>query len=181
MQTQDPVRFRFPRDVWIGLLFIIVTVFYWRSANTIPISPLDGVVNAAAMPKALSVAMFAFCTILIVRALAIEWLFVRAARAAGAKADPQRAEAGEKDGTLRDHLRAGGMLALGVGYLLILPFLGYVVSMILFVTAVSLFIGSKSIPYTLGVGTATAAVFYLLFVQLLDIPLPAGIWPSLIG
>lgn len=186
MQTQDPVRFRFPRDVGIGLLFIVLTVLYWRSANTIPISPLDGIVNAAAMPKALAVAMVSFCVILILRALAVEWLFVRAARAAAVKAVtgksmPERPEAGEKDGTLRDHLRAVGMLGLGLGYLLILPWLGYILSMILLVTAVALFIGSRSIPYTLGVAVATSGVFYLLFVQVLDIPLPPGIWPSFLG
>lgn len=182
MQPQADIRFRLPRDVWIGVLFLILTGLYWRSASTIPISPLDGVVNAAAMPHALSVAMVFFCLVLILRSLAVEWLFVRAARAAAATTAgmaPQRAEAGEKDGTLRDHLRAVAMLAIGVGYLLILPTLGYVLSMMLLVGAVASFIGGRASVYTAGVAVATAVVFYLLFVQVLDIPLPAGIWPSL--
>lgn len=181
MQTQDPVRFRIPRDVWIGLLFIAITGFYWRSASAIPISPLDGVVNAAAMPKLFATAMFVFCGILILRALAVEWLYVRAARAAAGKSVAARPEAGEKDGTLRDHLRAAGMVGIGVGYLLILPFLGYVISMILLVTVVSVFIGARAGVHTFGVAVAVAVVFYILFVQVLAIPLPAGFWPSLFG
>ena len=181
MQSQD-IRFRLPRDVWIGVLFLILTALYWRSASTIPISPLDGVVNAAAMPHALAVAMAAFCCILILRALAVEWLFVRAARVAaqsGSGAVASRPDTGEKDGTLRDHLRAAGMLAIGIVYLLILPYLGYILSMTALVLSASVFIGARAGLYTLAVAVGTAVVFYLLFVLLLDIPMPAGVWPSL--
>lgn len=180
MQSQEAVRFKVPKDVWIGLILLAVTAFYWRTANTIPISPLDGVVNAAAVPKALAMVMAAFCVILIARALAIEWMFVRAARAAAGATAPQRLAGGERDATLRDHLRAAGILVIGAGYLLILPYLGYLPSMILLVATVAVFIGSRASLYTLGVATATSVVFYLLFVQLLDIPLPPGIWPSLL-
>ncbi|MBD3765819.1 MAG: tripartite tricarboxylate transporter TctB family protein, partial [Rhodobacterales bacterium] len=77
------------------------------------------------------------------------------------------------------HLKAAGVLAIGIGYLLILPWLGYVPSMALLVGATSIYIGARAGAYSVGVAVAVAVAYDLLFVRLLDIPLPAGFWPSL--
>ncbi|PWK53609.1 hypothetical protein [Silicimonas algicola] len=45
----------------------------------------------------------------------------------------------------------------------------------------SIYIGARAGVYTLGVSAMLAVAYYLLFVRFLDIPLPVGIWPSLIG
>lgn len=173
-------RFRIPRDVWIGLLALAFGGWYWRAAGDIPISPLDGIVNAAALPRALAVAMMAFAVILILRALALEALYLRAARRAQGPVADRPEEEGRRF-TPMQHLKAVGIVAIGIAYLLILPWLGYVPSVVFLVVATSVYIGARAGAYTLGVGVVLAVLYYLLFVRLLDIPLPAGIWPGLFG
>jgi hypothetical protein len=82
MNNSSAVRFKIPRDVWIGLVTLVFSVLYWRAADGIPISPLDGVVNAGALPKALAYAMMFFSLLLILRALLTERMYLRAARRA---------------------------------------------------------------------------------------------------
>lgn len=177
MSAPGSVRFRIPRDVWVGLGAIALSAWYWREADSIPISPLDGAVNAAVIPKALAWAMVGFSVILILRALAVEAMYVRAARQA-ARPAPRPEDEG-RDFTPAQHLKAAGVLAIGIGYLLILPWLGYVPSMALLVGATSIYIGARAGAYSAGVAVAVAVAYDLLFVRLLDIPLPAGFWPSL--
>lgn len=183
MQDQSAVRFRVHRDVWIGLLAVIFAGAYWMGAEGIPISPLDGAVNAAAMPKALAAALAGFSLLLIVRSLLVEWMFFRAAKSGSAKAGQARAgaEDDEKSVTLRQHLRAAGVVLIGILYLLILPHLGYLLSVTLLVFGMSIYLGAKAGLYTAAVAIVLAVVFYLLFVRLLHIPLPVGFWPKLIG
>jgi putative tricarboxylic transport membrane protein len=173
-------RFRIPRDVWIGLAALALGVWYWRAAGDIPISPLDGIVNAAALPRMLAVAMMVFSVLLILRALLVEMMYLRATRHAKGPV----AERPETEGhtfSARQHVKAVGVVVIGIVYLLILPWLGYVPSVILLMVAVSVYIGARAGLYTLGVAVATAVIFYLLFVQLLSIPLPAGVWSALWG
>ncbi len=182
MAMQSAVHFRIPRDVWLGLGGIVFAGAYWWSADRIPISPLDGAVNAAMIPKTLAYLLIGFCAIMMVRALAIEILFLRAARAANTPAVVERPrEAGAYYFSLRQHLKAAGVIAIGIAYLLVLPWLGYVLSVVLLILAMSTYIGAKASLYTAGVAVVVAAVFYGLFVQILGIPLPAGFWPLLLG
>ena len=179
MQSSAP-RFRIPRDVWIGLAAFALGAWYWRAAGDIPISPLDGVVNATVFPHMLGIAMMLFSVLLVLRALLVEVMYLRAARRATAAA----ADRPPLDGqvfTPRQHLKAAGIVAIGIAYLVILPTLGYIPSVILLMLAVSVYIGARAGAYTAGVAVVIAVIFYLLFVQLLGIPLPAGFWPGLFG
>ena len=169
---------RVPRDVWIGLGVLAAAVLYWRTADIIPISPLDGVVNAGAMPKALAWALGALAVLLIVRALSVE---VMAAAQAGRVADgADDAEADAKPVSLREHLKAMGIAALALAYILALPRLGYVVSVALLVSAASVYGGARLDWRVPATAVGAAAAFYLIFVVLLGIPLPAGFWPTLL-
>lgn len=178
MQSSAP-RFRIPRDVWIGLAAFALGAWYWRAAGDIPISPLDGVVNAAALPRMLAIAMMLFSLLLILRALLIELAYLRAARGAAGPVAARPDSEGQTF-TPHQHLKAAGVVVIGIVYLLILPWLGYVPSVILLMVSMSVFIGARAGVYTLGVAVVIAVIFYLLFVQLLGIPLPAGLWPALL-
>lgn len=180
METQSVVRFRIPRDVWLGLGGIVFGAAYWLKADGIPISPLDGAVNAAMIPKSLASLLIMFCLIMMVRAIAIEMVFVRAARSANTTTAPVRPkEAGAYYFSLRQHIRAAGVIGIGVAYLMVLPWLGYVLSVILLFLAMSIYMGAKAGLYTVGVAIGLSIIFYALFVVVLAIPLPAGFWPSL--
>ena len=180
MAQSSARRFRIPRDVWVGLASLALGGWYWRAAGDIPISPLDGIVNAAALPRSLAIAMMGFSVLLILRALAIEAMYLRGARRAEGAVSKRPTEDGYEF-TLAQHLKAAGIVGIGIAFLLILPWLGYLPSVVLLVVGTSVYIGARAGAYTIGVGVLVAVAYYLLFVRLLDIPLPEGLWPSLIG
>ena len=71
------------------------------------------------------------------------------------------------------------MLGLGVGYVVLVPYLGYALAVFGLGIGTALYNGAPR-SWRLFVGGAVGAVlFYVLFVRLLGIPLPAGIWPGL--
>ena len=170
-----------PRDVWIGVVTLIVAVGYWLIADQIPISPLDGAVNAAAMPKMLATALCVLAVILIVRSVAIEWIARRAATdAAAVPVDVGAADKAKSSTDWRAHGRAIGMLLIGMGYLLILPHIGYLVAVGILVLVTSIYMDARPSLNSVLVAAGLAVGFYLLFVVVLGIPLPPGIWPSLL-
>lgn len=144
---------------------LAAAILYWHEADKIRISPLDGPVGASGLPKALAWALGLLAVVLILRGLAGMFLARRAADGP--------AEAGGKP-DLKVHLRAIGMLLIGVGYLLVVPFLGYTISIGLLLAAVSLYVGAPAGMRTLLVAVLGAVIFYFLFVRFLGIPLPPG-------
>lgn len=173
---------RIPRDVWIGLAMLGVAIAYGRVAAGIPISPLDGIVNASVMPTALAWTLGVLAVLLIVRAVSVQVMMASATRRQ-APAAPEPAEAApEADrGALQTHLRALGMAGLALAYLVALPRLGYVPSVFLLVAAVGLYTGARPGLQLLAVAAGAAVTYYVVFVRLLGIPLPPGFWPSLLG
>ena len=130
-------------------------------------SRLEGVVGAQAVPKSLAVGLAILSVLLIAQDL---WRARRAAGAAGG-------EEGEVGGSYA-HLRAAGMLLIGIGYLAVVGTIGYVPAVALLVVAAALYLG-QSLSARLVVLAVGLALFYdLLFVRLLGIPLPPGIWPG---
>lgn len=179
------MRLPVPRDVWIGLATLALAGIYWYGADQIPISPLDGAVNAAAMPKALAYALGGLAIILILRAVIIE-VITRRATETTADGARQRPSAGAEDGGTEDavvrrsrHLRAAGMLGIGILYLIAVPYLGYMLSIALLVFAVATYMKARPDRKLLLLSAGIALFFYLLFVRFLGIPLPPGFWPSL--
>lgn len=160
-----------PRDTWIGLAMLAVAALYWLGADRIRVSALDGPVGAAGLPKALAYALAVLAVILIARSLALKWA------EAGEPAAPSTPEA--RAASTRRHLRAIGMLALGIVYLLIVPYAGYVLSIMILMAAVAFYNGAAPSPRLAVTVVVGAVVFYLLFVRFLGIPLPAGLWPDL--
>jgi putative tricarboxylic transport membrane protein len=162
------------RDTWIGAVFLAFSVVFWIAADGIRISPLDGPVTAAGLPKSLAYALGGLAILLILRSLVLSRM------AAGRKTAPAAPAKQDGAASWQEHLRAGGMLALGVGYLLVIPYLGYVLSVIGLLLAVSLYVGARFGGKTLAIAVIGGVFFYLLFVQFLHIPLPPGLWPDLL-
>jgi len=165
------------RDTWIGIVFMAFAALYWLGADGIRVSPLDGPVTAAGLPKSLAYALGGLALLLILRSLALKWMATRAP-AGQQDASPEVGEQGAPG--MKRHLRALGMLALGIGYLLLVPYLGYTLTVIGLLLATALYIGAKFGPKTLAIAGLGGIFFYLLFVQFLHIPLPPGIWPEVL-
>jgi putative tricarboxylic transport membrane protein len=73
-----------------------------------------------------------------------------------------------------------GMLLIGVAYIVVLPWLGYLVSVAALIIATIYFQGGSINGRSILVALSGAAVFWLLFIWLLRIQYPAGLWPSVI-
>lgn len=155
------------RDTWIGVVMLFVAAVYWFEASKIRVSPLDDGIGAAGLPKALAYALGALAIILIVRSILGALMF-----GASSKTEEPKQPAYE---IWKPHLRAIGMLAIGVGYLLLVSWLGYIITVALLLLCVALYIGANLNARTLLVAGVGGIVYHLLFVEFLGIPLPAGV------
>ena len=153
------------RDVWIGIVMLLVAVVYWLEADKIRISPLDGPIGASGLPKSLAYALGALAIILIIRS-------VVGALATKKAAPSDNAE--ERPLDVQPHLRALGLLVIGVGYLLLVSWLGYIITVAALLLAVSLYIGAGFNLRTILIAVIGGVFYHLLFVEFLGIPLPAG-------
>jgi hypothetical protein len=159
-----------PRDAVVGAVILAIAGIYWHAAGTIRRSSLDDSIGAAGVPNALAVLLACLAVLLILRGLALSTR--QAPRKVVDEARP--------DETPRAHFRALGMLVLGVLYLLIVPVLGYAVSIALLLAAVALYNHRKATLELALFAVLGSAGFYLLFVKILGIPLPAGFWPNIV-
>ena len=155
------------RDTGIGFGLLLLAGLYWLGADQIRVSRLEGIVGAQAVPKGLAACLAILSALLIAQDL---W---RARRAAAAG----RGRDGET-GATEAHPRAAGMLLIGMGYLVVVNTIGYVPAVALLLLATARFMGRPWSAELILLGIGGALLYYLLFVRLLGIPLPPGIWPG---
>ena len=154
------------RDTGVALVLLVLAGLYWLGADQIRVSRLEGIVGAQAVPKGLAVSLAILSVLLLAQALCRSR---RAAAATGAET--------ESLGTTA-HLRAAGMLLIGMGYLVVVNTIGYVPAVALLVLATARFMGRPWSAELILLSLGGALLYYLLFDGLLGIPLPSGIWPG---
>ncbi|MBT9463303.1 tripartite tricarboxylate transporter TctB family protein [Hydrogenophaga sp.] len=86
---------------------------------------------------------------------------------------------GDAASSNRSHLLAAGLLAILLGYVFLLPMLGYVVSIGLLVAAVAMFAGGRNKVAVGGMLLVTGPVLWLMFDMALKVRMPAGFWPQI--
>ena len=155
------------RDIWIGAVILFVALAFWLEADKIRISPLDGPVNAAGLPKALAYALGGLALALMLQSIA-------AAVIGGSQAAP-----GDRKSSiyewLHPHLRAAGMLAIGVGYLLVVTWIGYAAAIVALIVTVSLYNGARPGGRMAAIALGGGVCYHLFFVEFLGIPQPPGL------
>ena len=82
----------------------------------------------------------------------------------------------EWKGEARKIFRAFGLLIIGVIYLFMLAFLGYVLSIALLFAAVAFYLGAAFNWRMMLIAAAGAVVLWTIFVILLGVPMPAGLF-----
>jgi hypothetical protein len=148
------------RDLAFGIAGVVVAVVYVALAVAIPESALADAVGPRGLPIAYAVVLLLLSLILIGRSLR------------SPTPDPQSPLPGP-----RFHLaRVGGMLALGVAYVVLVPWLGYAPTLAGLILAITWYQSGVVTRTTAVVAVAGAIVFWLVFVALLGIPQPPGIW-----
>jgi hypothetical protein len=73
------------------------------------------------------------------------------------------------------------MLVIGILYLAVVPSLGYVVSLAGLLAATTYYQGGRLNTRVAVVALSGAVFFWILFVFVLGIPHPPGIWGSFVG
>ena len=71
--------------------------------------------------------------------------------------------------------RAGGVLGIGIGYLLIVSVVGYMIALVIVLAAMLIYFGERASGRIALAATVGAGLFWVLFDRLLGIPMP-GIW-----
>jgi hypothetical protein len=154
------------KDLVSGLLLLAVAGGYYWGCGLIRHSSLSDSVGADGFPRALAFVLGGLALVLILKSIV---LGVRACRRGSAQLqwDSQ---------LMRSILRMLGLLALSIGYLLILPIAGYVLSLMLLLWSVIVYQGKRFSGRAVLVAAGGAFVFWVIFVMVLNIPLPAGAW-----
>ena len=155
------------KDLLSGLVLLAIAGLYYWATGLIADSTLSDEVGAGGLPGALAYALAGLATLLIVRSFAL----ARAARA------PRSEEDLRQDGR---PLRAIGLLLFGAAYVLLIPWLGYVVSVALLIAGIALYEGARRNWVLPAVAIGGALVYWAIFVKLLGVNQHAGsLWQGL--
>lgn len=151
------------KDSLSGLVLLALAAVYHWATGSIADSSLSDEVGASGLPRALAIALAVLGVILIVKSV----LAARAAKAEGLDADDEE----EKDARMP---RAIGFLLFGAAYVLLLPYVGYLIGVALLIAAVALYEGAPR-RWTVPVAAIGGAVLYwAVFVKLLGVNQPVG-------
>ena len=151
----------------VGLAFSLI---YINFARGIEDSLLADAVGASGVPVSVGALMAIASVALLVKG------FLPVARRV-----PGKEEEADDGGVpaSRPHWLAAGLLLILAVYLLVLPWLGYVVSIGVMAAAVGWFAGGREVKVLLGFTVFTGPILWFLFDFALKVRMPAGIWPAL--
>lgn len=145
-------------DFILGLVAVALAVGYYQVAVRIPQSLLADAVGADGLPRVLGWAMGFLGVLLCLRSL-------------GRAPAGDEATLGQK---LQPHLRALGLLAILVAYVLLAPWLGYALTTGLLVAGSALYAGAAPGRHLLLLAVLAGIGFWVLFVHVFGIAMPVG-------
>jgi len=157
------------KDLASGIGMLALSLIFYYGASGIGTSYMSDPIGPAGLPKLLAIVLGVLSLLLIAQALFRLWK----------RREKQPPE--ESYRPWRSHLLAAGMLGIGLGYVLIAEFVGYLVGIALVLLAVALYMGAARSWRAPAIALGGAASFWLLFVGLLGIGQPEGIWHTLLA
>ena len=162
------------KDLVGTAIALALVVAYYVAAGDIPKSSLIGKgVGADALPRGLGFIAGILCLIMLAQTL---WPLLKGQYKTEAKPTPE-----ERRKSQIKHLRAAGMLLIGMIYLWAFPYIGWVISIFVLLIATALYSGRPFSGKLLAFGAIVTVSFWLLFVVLLEIPMPLGVLEPLAG
>ena len=153
-----------------GSVGVVFSLAYIRFASGIEDSLLADVVGASGVPVAVGTLMAIASSLLLVKAF-----MQKSPPALPADAD----DTPTADAPQNPHRLAFGLLLILAAYLLMLPWLGYVIAIGLLSAAVAWFSGGRDFRVLFGFVLLTGPLLWFLFDFSLKVKMPAGIWPTL--
>jgi hypothetical protein len=174
------------RDLVFGGATLALAVGYYLLAAQIPESQLSDAVGPQGLPRIYAYLLGGLSLILIVNSVRGSGFGIRdpspepsvpspesRATSPGSRAQRPRPSAQSRV------LRPAGVVAIGAIYIVVVPWLGYVVSLSALMAATTYYQGGGANRRVVFVAVSGALLFWLLFVAILGIQHPAGFWPSL--
>ena len=149
------------RDLTFGAVMLAVGLAYYWLTTGIPQSALDDRVGPVGLPR-----VYAF-------------ILVALSMFAIARAALARRQSPSRDDSPRQSWRFMGMLLIGVLYVAIVPWLGYLPSIALLIAGTAWYQGGVMNRRVIVVSASGALLLWLLFVAFLRIPQPPGAWTSI--
>ncbi|MGK0297909.1 MAG: putative tricarboxylic transport membrane protein [Gammaproteobacteria bacterium] len=151
------------RDFVGGLVAVVAGGIYLFFSLQLRTSALADTIGPAGLPKVLGVLMISLGVILCIQSL---FTYFKSGKP----------EISEWQGQGRRIARAFGLLSLGIGYLLLVKSLGYAISIGILLALVALYQGATANWRVVVISTGGAATLWAIFVLLLDVPMPSGIF-----
>lgn len=150
------------RDLTCSAVLLAIAGMYYAFASRISSSALSDEVGADGLPLTYAALLAALGA-----ALGIKTLIAHFTRA--------RVAPGQRKGPAPSHVlkRAAGTLAIGGLYVAVVNLLGYWLSLLLLLPAMAAYQGEPLGKRLIAVALLGATAFWLIFVWLLDIPLPS--------
>ena len=158
------------REMVLGCATLAIAAGYYLMAIRIPHSDIADVIGAQGLPKTYAALLAVLSIILIGRATL--------ARRTAVAAEP-RTIAVDPSAPRHVGWRTFGMLMNGALYVALVPRLGYILSIAGLIASTIYFQGGDLNRRSMAVAVGGALLLWLLFVRILHIPHPAGIWPSM--
>lgn len=143
-------------DAALGLSALALGSAYFVLAVGIEDSLLADAIGAGGVPKGIAALIAGAGALLLVRSL------------------PGLRHLSDGSAALAPHLGALGLLGLLAAYVVLLPILGYAISIFLLAVAIASYAGAPRRPPLLLFGGGTALVLWATFVGVLGVPLPLG-------
>lgn len=147
-------------DILSGCILIAISIYFLRESNSLPSSSL-GIPGSAFFPRLVCFAFVIFGGILIIRSF-------------------KKGEAERKITLIlkQDLIRVLAVILLCGIYIFSMPFLGFILTSILFIVLLMFIFQVKRIGIIILWGFLVTLIIYFIFKILLKVPLPAGMFFS---
>lgn len=155
------------RDLAFGSATLALSAAYYWMAAAIPESQLADAIGPQGLPKTYAILLAVVSLVVMVRSRARPRTDARPQGTAGASP--------AVDG--RVLWRVAGMLAIGIVYILVAPWLGYLLSIAALILATTYYQGGALNRQVAVVALSGGIFFWLLFVVMMRIQQPPGWWP----
>jgi len=175
------------RDLAFGSATLALSAAYYWMAAAIPESQLADAIGPQGLPKTYAVLLGGLSLILMVRSIGARDSGLGARDSGLGTRDPglerrtpnsPNPESRIPSPEPRSPLwRVAGMLAIGIVYILVAPWLGYLLSIAALILATTYYQGGHVNRQVAVVALSGGIFFWLLFVVMMGIQQPPGWWP----
>ena len=154
------------RDLVFGSVTLALGALYYWLSDSIAISSLADAIGPRGLPKIYALGLIALSLVLI----------VSSGRPFKSQPPPIKSQI-PKPKSQRAMWRAAGMLAIGVVYVLLVPYVGYMLTIAAVILATIYYQGGGLTRHAVVVALCGGIFFWLLFVVLMGIEQPPGFFP----